>query len=72
MSKSKLAPINKKSKLIPQRELKAALIALRLRQIISYQGRLYITSLHFANLCNYIRLNSGLVTSTLVGENAIF
>ena len=74
MSKSKLAPINKKSKLIPQQELQAALIALRLRQRISYQGRLY-TSLHFANqgiICKYIRLKSGLVTSTLVVENAIF
>ena len=34
MSKSKLAPVNKKSKSIPQLELQAALIASRLTQKI--------------------------------------
>ena len=39
MSKSKLAPVNKKSKSIPQLELQAALISSRLKQKITRDSK---------------------------------
>ena len=43
MSKSKLVPVNKKSKLIPQLELQAALIASRLKQKITKGFKIPVT-----------------------------
>ena len=42
MSKSKLAPVNKKSKSIPHLELKAVLIASRLKQKITKEFKIQI------------------------------
>ena len=56
MSKSKRAPVNKKSKSIPQFELQAAVIASRLKQKITKKFKIPIKKLYVDRFKNNLTL----------------